>query len=148
MWGWGKERNNISSLCDWKILLLLIDTGLRGEGTWSRRLGRKVDRNYQTGFRDIEREMVPSLWPWPMSSSHISLLCVIIWHVCISALQLYQKDPKDSCLTVFVPPQDLAQSFTPLVPALWEVNLDCFSRGISAKICPREKGTSLGSLTT
>lgn len=68
--------------------------------------------------------------------------------LCMSQLPNYVgRTLKDWCLTVFVLPQYLAQSITPLVPALWEVDLDCFSGDASIRTYPDEKGPSPGSLT-
>lgn len=63
--------------------------------------------------------------------------------VCVSLYSYVRRTLK---LTIFVPPQYLAQSLIPFAPALQEVNLDLFSGGISI-ICLLEKGDSLGSLT-
>lgn len=41
---------------------------------------------------------------------------------------------KDLCLAVFVPPQHIAQSLVPFVPALWEVNLDYSSENTFTRL--------------
>lgn len=149
---WGKDRNencsNISSLCNWKRVLPFPGTGRWGEGTSSDRLGREVGRSDAMDLRDVQREWAAAhrvTWPWPTGSSHVLLLCVIIWdHVCVISPAVPEEPYRTGVCAP--PPQYLAQSLTPLVPVLWDVNLEYFSGGTSTRTRPHRKGGSLALL--